>query len=109
MADDENNEVCWKTLWAMAYQESKLGNLMTGDQGRSRGWFHIQLKMHSVSEDCAMDLNCSSNWTLKRLIAKSFPVKWTYSVQSHNGFGTEAAKRGEYAQKISKIMDDIKQ
>lgn len=102
MEDKENNEVCWQTLWAMSYQESKLGWLPTGDGGKSKGWFHIQTKLHNVSEECAMDLNCSADWTLKRLISKGFPIYWTYSVQAHNGFGTEAAKRGEYAKIIEK-------
>lgn len=102
MADEENNEVCWQTLWAMSYQESKLGWLPSGDGGRSKGWFHIQTKLHGVTEECAMDLNCSADWTLKRLISKGFPIYWTYSVQAHNGFGTEAAKRGEYAKIIER-------
>lgn len=102
MADEKNNEVCWQTLWAMSYQESKLGWLPSGDGGRSKGWFHIQTKLHGVTEECAMDLNCSADWTLKRLISKGFPIYWTYSVQAHNGFGTEAAKRGEYAKIIER-------
>lgn len=108
MVDQKNNEVCWQTLWAMSYQESKLGWLMTGDQGRSRGWFHIQTKMHQLSDACALDLNCSADWTLKRLISKGFPIYWTYSVQSHNGFGTPAAKQGEYAKIIAKEIAMIK-
>ena len=108
MADEKNNKVCWQTLWAMSYQESKLGYLMTGDQGRSKGWFHIQIKMHNITEECARDLDCSADWTLKRLIAKGFPVYWTYSVQSHNGFGTPAAKQGEYAKIIAREIADIK-
>lgn len=102
LSDEKNNEVCWQTLWAMSYQESKLGWLMTGDQGRSHGWFHIQTKLHNLTVSCALDLNCSADWTLKRLISKGFPTYWTYSVQSHNGFGTEAAKHGEYAKIIEK-------
>lgn len=102
MDDEKNNEVCWQTLWAMSYQESKLGWLPSGDGGRSKGWFHIQTKLHNVTEECAMDLNCSADWTLKRLITKGFPIYWTYSVQAHNGFGTEAAKRGEYAKIIER-------
>jgi len=107
MNDPKNNEVCWQTLWAMSYQESKLGYLMIGDQGRSKGWFHIQTKMHQLSEACALDLNCSADWTLKRLITKGFPIYWTYSVQSHNGFGTPAAKRGEYAEIIKKEIASL--
>jgi len=102
MDDEKNNEVCWQTLWAMSYQESKLGWLPTGDGGKSKGWFHIQTKLHNVTEACAIDLNCSADWTLKRLISKGFPIYWTYSVQAHNGFGTEAAKRGEYAKIIER-------
>lgn len=108
MNDQKNNEVCWQTLWAMSYQESKLGWLMTGDQGRSKGWFHIQTKLHNVTEECAKDLNCSADWTLKRMITKGFPVYWTYSVQAHNGFGTEAAKQGEYAKIIASEIAMIK-
>ena len=108
MDDQKNNEVCWQTLWAMSYQESKLGYLMTGDQGRSKGYFHIQTKLHNVTEECAKDLNCSADWTLKRMITKGFPVYWTYSVQAHNGFGTEAAKQGEYAKIIASEIAMIK-
>lgn len=102
MHDKENNEVCWQTLWAMSYQESKLGWLPNGDGGKSKGWFHIQTKLHNVTEACAMDLNCSADWTLKRLISKGFPIYWTYSVQAHNGFGTETAKQGAYAKIIER-------
>jgi len=102
MDDKENNEVCWQTLWAMSYQESKLNWLPTGDGGKSKGWFHIQTKLHNITEACAMDLNCSADWTLKRLISKGFPIYWTYSVQAHNGFGTEAAKQGAYAKIIER-------
>jgi len=108
MADEKNNEVCWQTLWAMSYQESKLGYLLTGDGGRSHGWFHIQTKLHKISEACALDLNCSADWTLKRMITKGFPIYWTYSVQAHNGFGTPAAKQGEYAKIIASEIAMIK-
>lgn len=107
MADEKNNEVCWQTLWAMSYQESKLGWLPTGDGGKSRGWFHIQTKLHNITDACALDLNCSANWTLKRMILKGFPIYWTYSVQAHNGFGTPAAKQGEYAKIIKKEIAAI--
>lgn len=80
MGDD-----CPKILKAMSLQESAFGKKMVGDQGRSIGWFHI-LNIHKLSTECKMDLECSAQWTLKRMIRNGFAsedTKWK-SVGDHN-------------------------
>lgn len=77
---------CPGTLYAMAYQESRLGQAMIGDGGRSIGWFQIHRGFHpSVGDTCSMDLECSANWTLNRLISQGFLIDPDTAIMLHNG------------------------
>lgn len=108
LSTDEQQETCWKTLYAMAWQESTFNKYPTGDQGRSIGWFHIQVRTHKITRECAENLGCSATWTLNHLIANGYPDRYAYSIQSHNGWGTESAKNLEYASAIQGKIKLIK-
>lgn len=97
---DQDQELCWKTLYAMTWQESYFNTKKTGDQGRSIGWFHIQVVLHKTTRDCAMNLGCSADWTLSNMIANGYPNRYLNAIQNHNGWGTVAAKNLEYAKII---------
>lgn len=75
---------CPRTLYAMAMQESYFGKAMVGDNGRSIGWFHI-MDYNNVPDTCALDLECSANWSLKRLIRFGYPAYRSIAIMAHNG------------------------
>ena len=75
---------CPKTLYAMAQQESYFGKAMSGDGGRSWGFFHV-MDYHGVPKSCSEDLACSSDWTLKRMIRLGFKTNPNVAIQKHNG------------------------
>lgn len=81
---------CWQDLKAMREKESFDGKKMTGDGGKSRGWYHIQIKMHKVSDECALDFECSTSWTVKNLIANGYKTNRVYAISRHNGGGKAA-------------------
>jgi len=81
---------CWQDLKAMRDKESFGGKVMTGDGGRSRGWYHIQIKMHGVSDACALDFKCSTEWTVKNLITNGYKTNRVYAISRHNGSGKMA-------------------
>lgn len=102
--EDENNKIaesiclsagisdlpCWQDLKAMREKESYNGKAMVGDNGRSRGWYHIQTKMHRISVECAMDFRCSTEWTVKNLINNGYKTNRVYAISRHNGSGIMA-------------------
>lgn len=75
---------CPKILYAMAVQESFFGKVMTGDSGRSHGYFHI-LDIHKLPKSCSHDLECSADWSLKRMIRYGFKTNRDKAVMAHNG------------------------
>ncbi|MDP3057421.1 MAG: hypothetical protein Q8N37_02780 [bacterium] len=81
---------CWQDLKAMREKESFDGKAMTGDGGKSRGWYHIQTKLHKVSDACAMDFECSTEWTVKNLITNGYKIDRLYAISRHNGGGKMA-------------------
>ncbi len=81
---------CWQDLKAMREKESYDGKEMTGDYGKSRGWYHIQIKLHDISDDCALDFKCSTEWTVKNLITNSYKINRFYAISRHNGGGAMA-------------------
>lgn len=81
---------CWQDLKAMRIKESYDGKAMVGDGGRSRGWYHIQTKMHNVTVECALDFECSTEWTVKNLIAHNYTANRFYAISKHNGGGKMA-------------------
>lgn len=81
---------CWQDLKAMRIKESYDGKAMVGDGGRSRGWYHIQTKMHNVTIECALDFECSTDWTVKNLIAHNYTTNRVYAISKHNGGGKMA-------------------
>lgn len=79
-----NDANCPKILYAMAQQESYFGKVMSGDGGKSHGYFHIMF-YHNVPTSCSEDLACSARWTLKRMIAKGFKTNRDNAIRLHNG------------------------
>lgn len=50
-------------------KESQDGQNLTGDDGNSRGAWQISKTYHpEVSDSCAYDLTCSTEWALKRIL-----------------------------------------
>ena len=65
-----------EVLICMWEKESSFGIKMVGDHGLAIGHFQIHLDKHPVSYDCAMDLECSANYT-SQMIDKGFGYLWT--------------------------------
>lgn len=84
------DQPCWQDLRAMRDKESFGGKVMVGDNGRSRGWYHIQTKLHNLPLECAMDFKCSTEWTVKNLIANGYKTNRFYAISRHNGGGVMA-------------------
>ena len=100
------NLPCWQDLKVMREKESYGGKIMTGDGGRSRGWYHIQIKMHEVSDECALDFECSTEWTVKNLIANGYETNRFYAISRHNGSGPMAQA---YAKNVVYLASQIEQ
>lgn len=78
-------EACAKQLLGMLWKESQNKATVVGDHGLALGYFQIHYKLHRVSMACAVDLNCSANWTLDYLERNSYPKYVSYAIQCHNG------------------------
>jgi len=95
-------EACAKTLLGMLWNESSNRSTIIGDNGKARGYFQIHYKLHKISIECAEDLVCSANWTIKYLEAHSYPKYVTYAIQCHNscnvnnGYAAKAVRHGNY-------------
>lgn len=80
-------EDCAKTLLGMAWKESRFEASAVGDNGRSYGFFQIRVRLHDVPLECARDLRCSADWTLKFMEWNGYPRHKMIAVQCHNGCG----------------------
>lgn len=95
-------EACAKTLLGMLWNESSNRSTVIGDNGKARGYFQIHFKLHKISTDCAEDLVCSANWTIKYMEAHSYPKYVSYAIQCHNscnvnnGYAAKAVRHGNY-------------
>lgn len=63
-------------LICMWNKESTMGLKMIGDHGLAIGHFHIHINVHPVSYECAMDLECSADYT-SRMIDAGEGHLWT--------------------------------
>lgn len=94
-------EDCAKTLLGMLWNESSNQSTIIGDHGAARGYFQIHYKLHKISIDCAEDLVCSANWTVKYMEAHSYPKYVSYAIQCHNscnvnnGYAAKAIRNGQ--------------
>jgi hypothetical protein len=92
---------CAKTLLGMLWNESSNRSTVIGDNGKARGYFQIHVKLHNISTDCAEDLACSANWSLKYLESHGYPNYLSYAVQCHNscnvnnGYAAKALRNGK--------------
>lgn len=96
---------CAKDLYSIAWQESKFNCKVIGDQGRSRGCFQIQTKMHKVSVAHAEDFAWAADWTLSRMIGNGYPVYRTIAVERHNGWGAIAQR---YVSQVLAYANNLK-
>jgi hypothetical protein len=80
-------EECAKTLLGMMWKESRNVANAIGDGGKARGYFQIHYRLHKVSLDCATDLRCSADWTIRYMERNGYPKRVMYAVQCHNGCG----------------------
>lgn len=55
------------TLICMWGKESSYGKNMIGDEGRAFGHFQIWISKHPVTYQCAMDFECSLDYTAKMI------------------------------------------
>ncbi len=79
---------CYYTLLAMASHESSFDCSRVGDDGKSRGCFQIQTKLHEVTVENAEDYAFAAEWTIDRMVRDyNFPAPYwkTYAIQAHNG------------------------
>lgn len=92
---------CAKALLGMMWKESLYDANAVGDNGRARGYFQIWYRLHGVSIECAEDLECSAEWTLRYMETNGYPRYATYAVQCHNGcnagngYAASALRHGE--------------
>lgn len=83
---------CYYDLLAMAWAESRFDCTVVGDQGRSRGCFQIQTKLHGVSVEHAENYAWAAEWTLDRMVRDiDYPRLRTAALARHNGSGDAAA------------------
>lgn len=95
---------CARVLYGMAWQESVFGKRMVGDGGKSEGWYHI-MYYHNVPDSCSRDLECSADWTLKRMMRFGFgesPEATKVAIMKHNGTPYIAATIAYYDAVTSK-------
>jgi len=91
----------------MAIVESSFGKNMIGDKGKSFGYYQIQLKLHKdVTMKCAMDLECSARWTLKRMKKNGYGKKpgttdW-FAISTHNSVTPSVNKK--YAKMVQAAL-----
>src|SRR5688572_8261624 len=78
-------EDCAKALLGMMWKESRNVGSAIGDGGRARGYFQIHYRLHKISLDCAQDLRCSAEWSLKYMERNGYPRYPSYAIQCHNG------------------------
>lgn len=95
---------CPKILYGMAWQESVFGKYMTGDGGKSAGWFHI-MYYHEVTPACSHDLACAADWTIKRMIRFGFGKSkqdTETAIMAHNGTPNTKVTRAYLASVMTK-------
>jgi hypothetical protein len=92
---------CFKILKAMRFKESTNGKYMTGDGGKSKGFYHIQTAMHGITEEVAMDFEKSTEWTIQNLIKNGYKTDKFTAIRKHNGSGSSAIN---YAKDVLKII-----
>jgi len=96
------NPDCARHLYGMAKHESIMGKRMVGDNGQSHGWFHI-MYYHHVGQACSHDLECSADWTLKRMIRNGYNENSDNAIRLHNG-SLSNPKTAEYLKAIKSKM-----
>ena len=54
-------------LFCLWEKESSFGKNMIGDRGKAIGHFQIWISIHNISEECAMDFECSLEWVAQKV------------------------------------------
>jgi hypothetical protein len=83
-------------LLAMSFREAGHDCSRIGDNGKSRGCFQIQTKLHGVTVEQAENPAWAAEWTLDRMVRNyDYPQNRTLSVRRHNGTGPGAVAYAE--------------
>ena len=97
---------CYYDVLAMAKKESRFNCAAIGDQGRSRGCFQIQTKLHNVSVADAENYEWAAEWTIDRMVRDTgYPYLRTASITRHNGSGPDA---DQYARDVKAIAEQLR-
>lgn len=89
-------KTCRNDLKAMRGIESQGGQQMIGDDGKSIGWYQIQTKLHEITQECALDYSCSTEWTVKNLLKNGYNTNRKLALTKHNG----VVKGSTYASRV---------
>jgi len=72
-----NGRIDNQMLLDIAWCESRFNPAAKGDNGASRGLWQIHRPSHpNVSDECAFDVECSTEWTIDQIL-KGNLKKWT--------------------------------
>lgn len=97
---------CYYDTLAMAMRETGFICTKIGDQGRSRGCFQIQTKLHNVSVADAENYEWAAEWTIDRMVRDTdYPHLRTASIIRHNGTGPKAEA---YAADVKRIAEQYR-
>ena len=99
------NKVSPDHLQAMAWVESRYNPKAVGDNGRSRGCFQIQTKLHKITVKQAEDVRFASQWTVNYLIKNGYRKDPRKAIRKHNGSGKMAER---YADKVLRKAKEIR-
>lgn len=83
-------------LLAMSFREAGHDCSRIGDNGKSRGCFQIQTKLHGVTVEQAENPAWAAEWSLDRMVRNyDYPRNRMLSVRRHNGAGPGAVAYAE--------------
>jgi len=102
----------WRMLYAISEQESSFGKHLSGDNGKSAGWYHIyhvntceyRLTDKCINADDRLDFEKATYWTAKRL-KRHESLGLFEMARSHNGLVSNHSNDW-YAENILTIMKD---
>jgi len=86
----------WRILYAISGQESSLGINLSGDNGKSQGWYHIyylntceyKQTIYCINSDDRMDIEKATRFTAERL-KRHENMGLSEMIRSHNGLPSD--------------------
>jgi hypothetical protein len=101
----EQDDECTRILWGMAMTESRMNANALGDGSLSLGFFQIHKGYHpDVTDSCRKSLECSAQWTLKRMRAYGFDESPRTGIRAHNG-GLNNPKTLDYYNSVMQFAE----